>query len=312
MNDKRQHRVEGVAERDHGDRTAKRRSPRRRTRPQPRPHPILGGERCGRPRTPQASRSSGRDSEESGSGSGSSRPASSRSIIEKADGVGGVWRDNTYPGLTCDIPSHLYSFSFEPNYEWTRRLARQPEILDYLERCVDRYRLGERLRLATEVTAARFDAETGRWRIELDGADPIEARVLVTATGQLSRPAYPSIPGIREFRGRPSTPRGGTTPTTSPASVSASSAPARPRSSSSPRSRRESSASTSSSARLRGWFPSPTVRIDSSARCTARAPWFRPRPRPAPPVLRGADPRPHPLAVAQRPFEWAYDSAAAK
>ena len=58
-------------------------------------------------------------------------------IIEKADGVGGVWRDNTYPGLTCDIPSHLYSFSFEPNYEWTRRFARQPEILDYLERCVD-------------------------------------------------------------------------------------------------------------------------------------------------------------------------------
>jgi cation diffusion facilitator CzcD-associated flavoprotein CzcO len=123
-------------------------------------------------------------------------------IIEKADGVGGVWRDNTYPGLTCDIPSHLYSFSFEPNYEWTRRFARQPEILSYLERCVDKYRLGERLRLATEVTAARFDSGSGKWRIELDGADPIEAHVLVTATGQLSRPAYPSIPGIREFRGR--------------------------------------------------------------------------------------------------------------
>jgi cation diffusion facilitator CzcD-associated flavoprotein CzcO len=123
-------------------------------------------------------------------------------ILEKADGVGGVWRDNTYPGLTCDIPSHLYSFSFEPNHEWSRRFPRQPEILDYLERCVDKHRLRGRLRLGTEVTSARFDAETGRWRLELAGGDAIEANVLVTATGQLSRPAYPSIPGLRHFGGK--------------------------------------------------------------------------------------------------------------
>jgi cation diffusion facilitator CzcD-associated flavoprotein CzcO len=122
-------------------------------------------------------------------------------ILEKADGVGGVWRDNTYPGLTCDIPSHLYSFSFEPNHEWSRRFPRQPEILDYLERCVDKYRLRDRLRLGTEVTSARFDAETGRWRLELAGGDAIEADVLVTATGQLSRPVYPSIPGLDDFGG---------------------------------------------------------------------------------------------------------------
>jgi cation diffusion facilitator CzcD-associated flavoprotein CzcO len=123
-------------------------------------------------------------------------------ILEKADGVGGVWRDNTYPGLTCDIPSHLYSFSFEPNHEWSRRFPRQPEILDYLERCVDKYRLRDRLRLGTEVTSARFDAETGRWCLELAGGDAIESDVLVTATGQLSRPASPSIPGMRDFGGR--------------------------------------------------------------------------------------------------------------
>lgn len=123
-------------------------------------------------------------------------------ILEKADGVGGVWRDNTYPGLTCDIPSLLYSFSFEPNHEWSHRFARQPEILAYLERCVDKHGLGDRLRLGTEVRAARFDSESGKWRIELDGADPIEAHVLVTATGQLSRPAYPSIAGLRHFGGK--------------------------------------------------------------------------------------------------------------
>jgi cation diffusion facilitator CzcD-associated flavoprotein CzcO len=123
-------------------------------------------------------------------------------ILDRADGVGGVWRDNTYPGLTCDIPSHLYSFSFEPNYEWTRRFARQPEILTYLERCVDKHRLRDRLRLSTEVTAARFDSGSGKWRVELGDGGAIEADVLVTATGQLSQPAYPSIPGMRDFRGR--------------------------------------------------------------------------------------------------------------
>ena len=94
----------------------------------------------------------------------------SLTIFEKADGVGGVWRDNTYPGAACDVPSHLYSFSFEPNPDWSRRYSPQPEILDYLERCVEKYGLRPSLRLGTEVTRAEFDDESGevadrdRWR----------------------------------------------------------------------------------------------------------------------------------------------------
>ena len=122
-------------------------------------------------------------------------------ILEKANRVGGVWRDNSYPGLTVDVPSHLYSFSFEPNHEWTRRFPLRDEILAYLERCTDRYGLRDHIRLGTEVAQADFDEAAGRWRIGLVGGEEIEADVLVTATGQLSRPSYPSIPGLESFGG---------------------------------------------------------------------------------------------------------------
>jgi cation diffusion facilitator CzcD-associated flavoprotein CzcO/acetyl esterase/lipase len=122
-------------------------------------------------------------------------------IFERADGIGGVWRDNTYPGAACDVPSHLYSFSFEPNPDWTRVYSPQPEILDYLERCVERYGIGPNLRLGTEVTRADFDAESGRWRIETGDGETIEADVLVSACGQLSRPALSRIPGADRFEG---------------------------------------------------------------------------------------------------------------
>ncbi|HSJ17919.1 MAG TPA: NAD(P)/FAD-dependent oxidoreductase [Solirubrobacterales bacterium] len=122
-------------------------------------------------------------------------------ILEKADGIGGVWRDNTYPGLTCDVPSHLYSFSFEPSYDWTRRFPPQAEILAYLERCVDKHGLRDHLRLGAEVESAEFDSAGGVWRIRLAGGETMEADVLVAATGQLSLPSYPSIPGLDEFGG---------------------------------------------------------------------------------------------------------------
>ena len=121
-------------------------------------------------------------------------------ILEKADGVGGVWRDNTYPGLTCDIPSHLYSFSFEPKHDWSRRFPARREILDYLEGCVRKHGLERHLRLGTAVAEADFDEGEAVWRITTDG-DEIEADVLVTATGQLSRPAYPVIEGLDDFEG---------------------------------------------------------------------------------------------------------------
>ncbi len=122
-------------------------------------------------------------------------------VLEKADWIGGVWRDNTYPGATCDVPSHLYSFSFEPNPEWTRVYSSQPEILAYLERCVADYGLGPHLRFGTEVARADFDEGSGRWRVSTTSGEVIEADVLVTATGQLSLPAITRIAGTERFQG---------------------------------------------------------------------------------------------------------------
>ena len=79
-------------------------------------------------------------------------------ILERADGPGGTWRDNSYPGAACDVPSHLYSFSFEPNPAWTRFFAPQPEIRDYLRRCLDKFGLAAKVAYGREVTSARFDA----------------------------------------------------------------------------------------------------------------------------------------------------------
>ena len=125
----------------------------------------------------------------------------SLTILEKAERVGGVWRDNTYPGATCDVPSHLYSFSFEPNPSWTRRYSPQPEILDYLERCMQRYGLAPHIRFGAEVAAARFDPDAGLWRVKTTDGEELETEVLVSACGQLSRPAIPRIDGLDRFRG---------------------------------------------------------------------------------------------------------------
>jgi len=129
------------------------------------------------------------------------RGIDSLTILEKGDRVGGVWRDNTYPGATCDVPSQLYSFSFEPNPDWSRRYSPQPEILDYLERCVDRHGLRRNLRLGTEVRRAKLDEGSGRWRIETAAGETFEADVLVSACGQLSRPALRRIEGSERFEG---------------------------------------------------------------------------------------------------------------
>src|SRR2546423_13575733 len=121
-------------------------------------------------------------------------------LLEKAEAVGGVWRHNTYPGLTCDVPSHLYSFSFEPKHDWSRRYPRRDEILSYLEHCTDKYGVREHLRLGTEVAECEFDEGAARWRIRTTSGDELQTDFLVTATGQLSLPAYPEIPGLNRFR----------------------------------------------------------------------------------------------------------------
>ncbi len=125
-------------------------------------------------------------------------------IVEQSNGVGGTWRDNTYPGSGCDVPSHLYSFSFSPKSDWTRRFAEQPEILSYAEECVRRFGLGPHLRLGTTVRSAAFDDEAGRWRLTLvtaGGSEVVEADTVVFACGQLNRPHVPEFEGLASFAG---------------------------------------------------------------------------------------------------------------
>ncbi|CNF67390.1 FAD-dependent pyridine nucleotide-disulfide oxidoreductase [Mycobacterium tuberculosis] len=121
-------------------------------------------------------------------------------VLEKAEGLGGTWRDNTYPGAACDVPSALYSFSFERKTDWTRRFPPQAEILDYLWHCARKYRVLEKVRFGTEVTEARFDEDAALWRISTTGGD-LEARILVSACGQLNRPVLPDIEGRGSFAG---------------------------------------------------------------------------------------------------------------
>jgi cation diffusion facilitator CzcD-associated flavoprotein CzcO len=124
----------------------------------------------------------------------------SYTIFEKGDNVGGTWRDNTYPGAGCDIPSHLYSFSFERYSSWTRRYPGQREILGYLERCADSYGLRPRIRLNTAVVAATFEESPGKWRISTAAGDEL-FDVVVSAVGQLNRPRLPDISETSTFNG---------------------------------------------------------------------------------------------------------------
>ena len=122
-------------------------------------------------------------------------------ILEKGDGVGGTWRDNTYPGAACDIPSHLYSFSFAPNASWSRAYGGQPEILAYLERCADEYELRPHLRFGCLVTGARFDEATATWNVTTANGDELTSRALILGNGALHLPAVPELPGLASFRG---------------------------------------------------------------------------------------------------------------
>jgi cation diffusion facilitator CzcD-associated flavoprotein CzcO len=120
-------------------------------------------------------------------------------VLEKADSLGGVWRENTYPGAACDVPSPLYSYSFEPNPHWSMRYSPGPEILDYLTRTAAKYGVDELIRFGCEVTLAEF--EDGRWRVHTASGEVLEADVLVPAMGQLSRPVLPNIEGRDSFAG---------------------------------------------------------------------------------------------------------------
>ncbi len=124
-------------------------------------------------------------------------------VLERAASVGGTWRDNTYPGVACDVPSHLYGFADHPNPDWSGVFARGDEIRRYLEDVAEREGLGDRLHLNAPVMAAAWDAAASVWRIEIGGETPstIEADVLVLACGRLTEPAIPEIPGLETFPG---------------------------------------------------------------------------------------------------------------
>jgi cation diffusion facilitator CzcD-associated flavoprotein CzcO len=123
-------------------------------------------------------------------------------IFEKASDIGGVWRENTYPGAACDVPSHLYSFSFEPHYPWSCRYGHQPEILAYQKHVARKHGLLGHIRFGREAAGADFDEKRGLWIIRFTDGQTHEANILVTAVGQLHRPQVPDIPGRDEFRGR--------------------------------------------------------------------------------------------------------------
>ena len=123
-------------------------------------------------------------------------------IFERAATVGGTWRDNVYPGCACDIPSHLYSFSFAPNPNWSRTFSPQPEILNYLKNCVEKYDLTPYLRYNTEIVHYEFDPQTGRWHLFDRANNRYSARVVISATGPLNRPNFPKINGLTNFEGR--------------------------------------------------------------------------------------------------------------
>ena len=122
-------------------------------------------------------------------------------VLEQADSVGGVWRDNTYPQAACDVPSSLYSWSWAPNPDWGHRYSRQDEILAYLESAAAEAGILDRVRTGVTVTGASYDDATGRWTVRTSTGEEIEADVLVPALGQLSRPAVPDLPGRASFTG---------------------------------------------------------------------------------------------------------------
>ena len=119
-------------------------------------------------------------------------------VLERADDVGGTWRDNTYPGCRCDVPSHLYSFSFAPNPEWSSTFSPQPEIEDYLRKVTDRFGIRPHIRFGHAVETARW--EDGRWRIQTSQGEFV-ADVLLSGMGPLAEPSYPKLPGVESFEG---------------------------------------------------------------------------------------------------------------
>ncbi len=123
-------------------------------------------------------------------------------ILEKADEIGGTWRDNTYPGCACDIPSHMYSFSFEPKADWSHMWSFQPEIFfDYLKGVADKYGLRRYTRFGSHVDRAHWDDDENRWHVFTKDGREFVAQFVISGAGGLHIPMVPDFPGLDEFGG---------------------------------------------------------------------------------------------------------------
>lgn len=122
-------------------------------------------------------------------------------LLERASALGGTWRDNHYPGCACDVPSHLYSFSFEPKTDWSRAYSPQEEIRLYLEHCADKYGIREHIRFDEDVTSATWDQGAQVWEVR-STSGTVRGNLLVSGIGALSNPSYPNVPGRERFRGK--------------------------------------------------------------------------------------------------------------
>ena len=123
-------------------------------------------------------------------------------ILEKQEGLGGTWWDNTYPGAHVDVPAPAYSFSFASNPDWKRRFASAPEIQAYMQQVAERHELLGHIRFATRITETRFNDDTGHWDFTTDRGDTLRSRFFVCSTGPLNQPRWPAIPGLEEFQGQ--------------------------------------------------------------------------------------------------------------
>jgi cation diffusion facilitator CzcD-associated flavoprotein CzcO len=121
-------------------------------------------------------------------------------VLERSGESGGTWSANTYPGCQCDVPSNLYSFSFAPKPDWTHSYPEQPQILDYLHDCVERFGLGPKIALNSELLAAEWSEDERHWLVET-ASGSLRARHLIAAPGLLSEPSNPAVPGLDRFRG---------------------------------------------------------------------------------------------------------------
>ncbi|NEA27881.1 flavin-containing monooxygenase [Actinomadura bangladeshensis] len=122
-------------------------------------------------------------------------------VLEKSEALGGTWHDNTYPGCACDVPSHMYSFSFELNPGWSRMFAPQPEIRAYMERTADKYRVREHIRFGARVESMEYDDDARRWNVALADGTVLTPKAIVSGIGALHVPSFPDLPGMERFQG---------------------------------------------------------------------------------------------------------------